>query len=146
MLSEEVMKALKVLDFKDVPLMKELCVRFLQLCIKCHPDKGGSDDKFKELTEAIEIVSKYIEENKEINAKDEEESLVRREFRECNFIKVNKVSITVKYPSKYASKYDEILFKNFGEPIDRTSSGNGKHVLPHTLRKNSKCKKSQVCT
>ena len=62
MISEQVKRALQMLQFDEVPKMAELRSRFLKLCVERHPDKGGTSEQFQELLEAKEVVSKYIEE------------------------------------------------------------------------------------
>ena len=54
------------------------------------------------------------------------QSLARRQFRECNEIKINKCSVTISYPSKYSSSYDCYLTQIYGEPVDKSESANGK--------------------
>ena len=117
---------LQILDFSRVPQMRELRERFIQLCFDSHPDKGGSDKKFQELLEAKDQVSKFILQNVPENADDKAEVIARKESSEVSIIRVNKSSVTVKYPSNYAVLYERCLENRYGSPIDNSTLSNGK--------------------
>ena len=125
MLSEAVKKSLEIFQLDKVPKMAVLRAKYMELCIERHPDKGGSNEQFQQLLEAKEILSKYIEENIP-TTNDVEEIFARRQFKECNEVKINKSSVTIKYPSKYSDHYENILTKKYGQPNDNTETSNGK--------------------
>ena len=107
MFSQNIKDALDTLGLNEIPTMIQLREAFLKLCLECHPDKGGNDEAFKSLVEAKEILSKYIKNNVPEDKENEEEVLARRSFTECNVVKVNKTSVTIEYPSRYAPFYDK---------------------------------------
>ena len=47
----------KILGVKNSANKQEIKRAYRKLAIKYHPDKGGSDEKFKEISEAYEILS-----------------------------------------------------------------------------------------
>ena len=61
MICETVKRALQMLDFNEIPKMNELRSKFLRKCLELHPDKGGSTERFQELLDAKDIISRYIE-------------------------------------------------------------------------------------
>ena len=71
-------KYLQLMGFNQIPQMKELRKRFLQLSVECHPDKGGSDKKFQELLDAHNFISKFIIENVPADLNDNEKTIARK--------------------------------------------------------------------
>ena len=57
---------------------------------------------------------------------DDEESIARREFEEVNLVKMNKQSMTVYILTINTSRWNEVLKEHYGEPNDRSITGNGK--------------------
>ena len=47
----------KILRVKNNANKQEIKRAYKKLAIKCHPDKGGSNEKFKEISEAYEVLS-----------------------------------------------------------------------------------------
>ena len=47
-------------------------------------------------------------------------------FQQTNLIKVNKTSVTIKYPTAHGHARNIVLKEVYGEPDDKSSSGNGK--------------------
>ena len=73
-LSQETKKLLVIMGFKNtevLPTMTNLRKAFIRLAVEKHPDKGGSNEEFKELYRAYEKLGNLITTNTE---KDEEES------------------------------------------------------------------------
>ena len=88
--NEETKKLLVVMGFEDentLPTMKTLRERFRKLAIEKHPDKGGSNEQFKELYSAYEILGKLIASQMTHDEEDSEELEARRMFREENWEK-----------------------------------------------------------
>ena len=69
------------MGLSKVPQMRELRERFIQLCLDCHPDKGGSDKKFQDLLEARDQISKFIIDNVPVDKGDLVETLGGRSLR-----------------------------------------------------------------
>ena len=58
-----------------------------------------------------------------------------------------KSSVTIRYPSKYASAYDDHLTKLYGEPDDKSESSNGKKfTIPEGIYVTNYCKTSKDST
>ena len=90
--NEETKKLLVVMGFEDentLPTMKTLRERFRKLAIEKHPDKGGSNEQFKELYSAYEILGKLIASQMTHDEEDSEELEARRMFREENSVPMN---------------------------------------------------------
>lgn len=56
-----------VLQFSSIPTQDELKQRYRQLSKVAHPDKGGSDEQFINITSAYEEAKKYISEQEKEN-------------------------------------------------------------------------------
>ena len=95
------------------------------MCIERHPDKGGSNKEFQDLLEAKDTISKYINEHIPENNLDEEEKFARHLFKEFILVKIHKTSVLLTYPTKYAKHYKESLENRYGQPVDKSDSGNG---------------------
>ena len=103
-------------ETKSLPTMKCLRQKFIKLAVERHPDKGGSDEKFKELYEAYEILGKLID-SQIITEEDKDEIEARRMFREEIWEEVNTKSITLKVHKQDGESWESILKENFGEPV-----------------------------
>ena len=68
-------------NLETFPRMKEVRVQFLKLALLKHPDKNTNkakaDKDMKELLKAYKMVGKYIEEKKQEDKDDNEESEAR---------------------------------------------------------------------
>ena len=60
-------------DLLSLPSMKILRERFRELAVQRHPDKGGSNEAFKELFKAYEILGNLITADNSEENNDEEE-------------------------------------------------------------------------
>ena len=102
-MDSETRSLLRVLGLPEerLPKMKELRKQYLKLSLLRHPDKKltGSDELFQELLYAYEVIGNLIQKCENTD-KDEEEEQARKEFRESNFEKVNKTSVTIKNNDK----------------------------------------------
>ena len=95
----ETMNNLRVLGFpvEVLPKMKALRKRYLGLSLVRHPDKDtGTDEDFQELLHAYNEIGKLVQKSKNSDVNDTEEDAARKEFKESNFEKVNKTSVTIK--------------------------------------------------
>ena len=70
-------------------------------------------------------ICKFIEENiVHEDETDEEATLVRKEFKEVNMVKINSHSVTLSIPTSYASAWVDILFEHYGRPLNNTALNN----------------------
>ena len=88
------------LSSTEVPTLQKYRMKYRTLLKANHPDKGGGDEKAKEVTEAARIVFEYLtthpdkvprEGTEEQNATDDEHLRV---FENKNDLKLNKGSVT----------------------------------------------------
>ena len=100
--------------------MKSLREKFRQLAVQRHPDKGGSDEAFKELFKAYEILGNMINSNKTQDKEDEEEMEARRKFREENWEEVNTASITIRVQSIDGDAWKRVLQKDFRNGVQNS--------------------------
>ena len=59
MVSEEIRNLMEILGYQELsklPTMKSLRQHFRKLAVERHPDKGGTNEKFKELYKAYETL------------------------------------------------------------------------------------------
>ena len=70
MASEELQKALKFMNFQNMPSMKELRNRYFELVLQMHPDKFPKEqekqktEEFKKLGNALKVIGDIIEQNR----------------------------------------------------------------------------------
>ena len=57
---------------------------------------------------------------------EDEAEEIKQEFKEMNITKVNVNSVTINIPTSHIQQWEMILTRNYGLPIDRSSSNNGK--------------------
>ena len=128
---------------KKPPKLKLIPKKYYDLSKKLHPDRpgGGDGEKFKDVTLAYRMVGEYIDKNKNklVDDDDIDEMVARKVFEEFAFGNVmeNLYSFTIHLENELSFLWDEILTKNYGDPIDRTKNANGKHW---------KCKKEILVT
>ena len=121
MMSEAVKKLMEIMGYEEgekLPSMKSLRQHFRKLAVETHPDKGGSNEKFKELYKAYETLGNLIDSQK-TGEEDNEEIEARRMFREENFEEVNSASVTLRVNATDA--WEDVLKENFGEPKQNSS-------------------------
>ncbi|MEA3222575.1 MAG: hypothetical protein U9P49_05365 [Thermodesulfobacteriota bacterium] len=58
---EKINWARKILGLDDIATYKEVMLTWRTSIKKMHPDKGGDNDKTREITEAKDILVKFIE-------------------------------------------------------------------------------------
>ena len=122
---EDIKEYLSVMGFEKLPKLKEVRRRFLELCILTHPDKQGSEEKFKELVKAKQELVKYILNRPTEEKEDEEEEITRRMMKVFSFFHINKKSVTIKYPTKFSERIETVMTRRFGPSDDKSSSKNG---------------------
>ena len=118
-LSEEIVNLLKLMKFEnllEIPSMRMLRKRLKKLAVEKHPDKGGSNEEFKELYQAYEALGNIIATEPE-NKEDDEEVEARRMFQEENVEEINSACITLRVNSEGGDVWDKILKENFGTPV-----------------------------
>ena len=129
-MDEYIKTCLEILGFsntKSLPKLKLIRKNYIKLLIEKHPDKNeGIDRGFNELQKAFEVVSKYIVENVVDDSVDEEESMARKEFFDMNIVQINKFSVTIKPPTFHEQAWETVLQNHYGNPDDKSVSGNGK--------------------
>ena len=111
----------KILCVKNNANKQEIKRAYRKLAIKNHPDKGGSDEKFKEISEAYEILSddnkRYKYDNNSIletyvvkNPYDLFEEIINKSDRMYMKSKVNNINI-----------YDDFdLYDNYNDSVFNT--------------------------
>ena len=111
-----------------LPTMKELTKNFYRQSMIHHPDRNtGVKEKFQELLNAYHRVGDLIETSKDSTGEeDDEEKSARDLFRKYNFEKENMYTFTVFLENDSSFVWDEVLTDNYGQPIDRTKTNNGK--------------------
>jgi curved DNA-binding protein CbpA len=125
-------KDLKILGFNDdqetLPTMKVLTKHFYKLSMIHHPDRStGKKETFQELLNAYHRVGDLIEQSKPSTTEDDDEEKSARDlFRKYNFEKENINTFTILLENSLSFVWDDVLTDNYGEPIDRTKSHNGK--------------------
>ena len=118
-LNKETIENLEVLGFGGdvLPKMKELRKRYLELSLVRHPDKrSGTDEEFQKLLNAYLEIGKLIEKASNTDTDDREEDKARREFKESNYEKINKASITIKIISSHVMAWEQIFTEEYGNP------------------------------
>ena len=130
-MTDEIRKLLVILgfdkDIKSIPLMKEVRRNFLKLAILKHPDKpGGVNADFQQLKDAYDKIGKVIQETKQDDLEDTEETVARKLFRETNFEKINLYSVTIAILTSQADAWEEVLIENYGNPTEGKEKSNGK--------------------
>ena len=99
-----------------------------------HPDKNTNcdettkkvlEEEFSKIFTAFKNIVNFILENKD-NLEDEEECIATKEFDEVNLVKINKQSMTIYILTVNILQWNEILEEHYGEPNDRSNTGNGK--------------------
>ena len=140
MMNEQIKESLTILGFLnmiEIPKLKEVRHGFLVRAKELHPDKNieldekstlEKEEELKRLLQAYKEVGEFILENcmKEQSQEDEEESRVRKEFNEMNFVEIKKKSIVIKIPTQHVDAWLCALEELFGNPIDRSVNNNGK--------------------
>ena len=119
MVNHKIEKLLVIMGFtkvNELPTMKTLRQTFIKLAVERHPDKGGSDEKFKELYEAYEILGKLIDSQTSAE-QDKEETEARRMFREEIWEEINTASITLKVNAAEGKMWEDVLKEHYGEPV-----------------------------
>ena len=122
---KRIKELLIVMDFKDLrilPSMKILRERFRHLAVQRHPDKGGTDEAFKELFKAYEILGNLITSRKTQDKEDEEEMEAKRMFREENWEEVNTSSITIRVHSTDGDNWKAILEIHYGSGVKNSKN------------------------
>ena len=111
----------KILGVKNSANKQEIKRAYRKLAIKYHPDKGGSDEKFKEISEAYEILSddnkRYKYDNNSIletyvvkNPYDLFDEIINKSERMYMKSKVNNINI-----------YDDFdLYDNYNDSVFNT--------------------------
>ena len=119
MVSEEIRNLMEILGYQELsklPTMKSLRQHFRKLAVERHPDKGGTNEKFKELYKAYDTLGNIIASQTTEEEEDTEEIEARRMFREENWEEINSASITVRVKSSDGEAWEQVLKENFGEP------------------------------
>ena len=131
MINKELKDLLVILGFEKesnkLPLMKELRRNFLKLSLVKHPDKaGGNKSDFQELSNAYEVLAKAIQETRQEDLNDDEETIARNLFKETNIEKINLFSVTVSILTTQADLWEKVLIDEYGEPNEGKDKANGK--------------------
>ena len=134
-LNRETIKNLRILEFPEdiLPKMKELRKRYLELSLIRHSDKGGTDEDFMELLNAYNSIGKMIEKSKNQDKDDIEEDEARKIFKESNFEKINKTSVTIKIQSAHVKAWDQIFTEKYGNPIINETSASKQWSVPYKI-------------
>ena len=128
----KVQTALNILGFKqvsEVPKMKHITKRFHKLALINHPDKGGNEELFKNISEAYRLIGEYIEKQKNINLDDDEsfdyeEDVAMKTFEQFKAnVKQNMKSFTIHIDNSSSYTWELILTKHYGPPMDKKSNG-----------------------
>ena len=105
------------------PKMKEVRTQFLKLAILRPPDKSEND--MKELLKVFKIIGRHIEQINQEDPDDREESNARKHFKDFNWKKLIKQSISISILTLHASAWI-VLNTNYGNPIVNSGKSNGK--------------------
>ena len=84
-LSEEIKKMMLIMGFENqesLPSMTDLRKTFIKLAVEKHPDKGGSEEEFKEMYSAYEMLGKIITSNSDGGDDSSEEAEAKKRFKE----------------------------------------------------------------
>ena len=135
-LNRKAKKNLRILGFPEdtLPKMKELRRRYLELSLIRHPDKAtGTDEDFQELLYAYESIGKLIEKSENTDREDVEEDEARKKFKESNFEKVNKTSVTVKILATHVEAWNNVFTEKFGNPIVNDANASKQWSVPYEI-------------
>ena len=139
-LNRETMKNLRILGFPEdtLPKMKELRKRYLELSLIRHSDKGGTDEDFQELLHAYNSIGKIIEKSKNLDNEDHEEDEARKKFKESNFEKINKTSVTIKILSAHVKVWDRVFTEKYGNPSVNDANSSKQWSVPYEISQGDK--------
>ena len=126
-MNAEIKAMLKILGFEDninkLPKMKEAMKKYYKEALKCHPDKGGSKEKFQKLEEAMRIVGEYINAKSTVDKNDPEENIAKDLFEDIfskfNTKKENKRCTTVFINNFHDFAWDKALTTYCGEATEK---------------------------
>ena len=102
-------------EASSLQMMKSLWQHFWKLAVEKHSDKGGTNEKFKELYQAYEILGNMIA-SKRAEEEDMEEIEARRMFREENWEEINSASITIRVKSTDGDGWESMFKKTLVDP------------------------------
>ena len=126
--------ALEILGFNEdatdggkVLKMKYIQKKYHKLAMVNHPDKGGDEEYFKNITEAYILIGDYVDDeivdNKD-DCYDFKEEIARKTFKTFKFsnIKENFRSFTININNSTSTTWDKILSNHNGQPLDEKAN------------------------